>query len=53
MRVVYNIAMSKEELQKLAEKIKNNTATEEERLSFFKALNELVVEMSAILDGQG
>lgn len=43
--------MTKEQLKALAEKIQNNTATTKEHLTFFKALNEILNNTSAILKG--
>ena len=42
--------MSQEELLKIAQKVKDNTATKEERSIFFAALNEILKDMSTVLD---
>ncbi len=41
--------MTKEEMFKLAEKIKDGSATEQERLEFFKAVNFVLKEMKSEL----
>lgn len=43
--------MTPEQLKALAEKIQNNTATTKESIAFFKALNEILNNMSTILRG--
>jgi hypothetical protein len=42
--------MTKEELIGLANKIKNNTASQEEKVSFFKELNSLLDKANQALD---
>ena len=41
--------MNKEDLMKLAESIKNKTATKEEKIQFFQALNSELKNASDIL----
>lgn len=37
--------MTKEEMQKLSERIYNNTATEDEKSLFFDTINKLIAEL--------
>jgi len=45
--------MTEEELQSLAEKIKNNTCTPEEKLLFLKEFNKNLVDLSLNLNQLG